>query len=430
MSLSPLGNFASTDPDARERWLIGESQVLSAIAMGAPLREILTGIVQLVESQDTEMIASILLLDEDGCMRLGAAPSLPTRYLNQIEGLAIGPQVGSCGTAMYRREAVISSDISTDPLWEAYRDCALECGLHASWSWPILASDGSVLGALAQYYRNPCEPTPYDLHLITVASRLAGLAITRSRELEDANRRLQEISRLKDQFVNLVAHELRPPLTSIRGYAEFLSEGIGGALSNTQQDFVTQIHLGADRLVSLVDDLLDYSRMDAGTFKLFPKETNLSDPVKAVLESFVPQAHRREVTIKAELPDEPLTLTIDPRRFVQILSNLVGNAMKYTPPEGTITVRLLPAQEGARVEVIDTGAGIATTHLPYLFERFYQANPADSAARGTGLGLFISKVLVEAHGGRIGVDSEPGKGSTFWFTMSNVTPQAVLPDGE
>lgn len=432
MRPSPRG-LSLSERERHERQMKGESRILEAIAKGAPLLETLTQIVELVESQSDDMTASILLLDNQGRIRRGAAPSLSPHYLEAIDGEPIGPATGSCGTAMFLKETVITPDIAQDPLWARYRDVALLHGLRASWSTPILATDGTVLGALAQYYGAPCDPTPRDRHVIDNAKRLAEIAFARardderlrlrSRELEDANQRLEEAIRLKNEFVKLVAHELRTPLTAIRGYAEFLSEGIGGELSETQGEFVEQIHLGAERVVMLVDDLLDFARLDAGTFTLHPKPINLSESVSAVLDSFVPQAQAKELTLEAVTPATPVRMTVDPGRVMQVLSNLIGNALKHTPSGGRISVSVQATADGARVEVSDTGSGIAPVHLPRLFERFFQVDPGKGKREGAGLGLFISKVLVEAHGGEIGVESTRGSGSRFWFTLTNLSSE-------
>ena len=156
----------------------GQGRILQMIAANAPLGEILTRLVLLIESQSPGMLCSVLLLSEDGDhIRHGAAPSLPQDYVKAIDGLPIGPKNGSCGTAMYRGERVIVSDISTDPLWEDYRKFALAADLRACWSTPILSGRGKVLGSFAMYYREPRTPTGEEAGLTDVATRIAGLAI-------------------------------------------------------------------------------------------------------------------------------------------------------------------------------------------------------------------------------------------------------------
>ena len=160
----------------------GEAEILEMIALNSPLIEVLDHIVRLVESQLTDMQCSILLLEEDGQhLRHGAAASLPEAYTKAIDGVRIGPNVGSCGTAVYRRETVIVSDITTDPLWANYRDLASSFNLRSCWSTPIMSHQGVVLGTFALYSANVCEPSPVETYLIDVSTRIAGIAIERKR---------------------------------------------------------------------------------------------------------------------------------------------------------------------------------------------------------------------------------------------------------
>jgi PAS domain S-box-containing protein len=161
-----------------EAFRVGQSEVLEMIAANAPLSEILSHLVLLIEAQSPEMLCSVLLLSDDGNhIRHGAAPSLPQKYVKAIDGAPIGPKNGSCGTAMYRGTPVIVTDILRDPLWEDYRDLAAASGLRACWSTPILSGRGKVLGSFAMYYRQPQTPTGTEARLTDVATHIAGLAI-------------------------------------------------------------------------------------------------------------------------------------------------------------------------------------------------------------------------------------------------------------
>jgi PAS domain S-box-containing protein len=170
-----------TDRKRLESVVVGERNVLEMIARGAPLTETLEAIALLVEDRAEGMLVSVLLVDEEGRLHLGAAPSLPAAYNEAIEGAEIGPKAGSCGTAAWRRETVVTTDIATDPLWEDYRELALRHGLASSWSTPLCDPGGTVIGTLAQYYREPRDPTPSDLRLIAIAQHLAEIAIQRHR---------------------------------------------------------------------------------------------------------------------------------------------------------------------------------------------------------------------------------------------------------
>ncbi|MNX29336.1 Histidine protein kinase DivJ [compost metagenome] len=244
--------------------------------------------------------------------------------------------------------------------------------------------------------------------------------------LREQNRKLQELDALKSNFVNAISHDLRTPLTSIVGYAEFLEDEVAGLLTPTQHDFVTQIQRSAARLEHLVDDLLDFARMDAGTFKLALKEADLGALARGVISSLRPLAEEAQVTIVDALPEEPLLALFDAARIERVLMNLIGNALKFTGTGGRIEVSATVEDGRIRCAIRDTGIGIAPEDVSKLFQRFSQLSHGMRQANGTGLGLSISKALVDAHGGEIGVDSELGKGSTFWFALPRVAaPRAI-----
>jgi len=258
-------------------------------------------------------------------------------------------------------------------------------------------------------------------------TRLNRQAVALNAELAGKNERLRrqyhelkelkELDRLKSNFVNAVSHELRTPLTSIRGYAELLEDGVGGELAPAHRDFVTQIARGALRLENLVNDPLDYARMEAGTFQLNPEWVDFGDTARETIDLLKPLAEEADVHLTLELPDEPLRLKMDPCRVGQVLTNLVSNAIKHTPAGGDIQVRAQTLDDHLRFEVADTGEGIAAQDLPRLFQRFSQVGPGGPRVKGVGLGLAISKNLVEAHAGEIGVASQLGRGSVFWVEL-------------
>lgn len=172
------GPFKTSAEKQEEDFRLGQSLILQRIAANAPLNEVLTRLVLLIEAQSPDMLCSVLLLSEDGDhVRHGAAPSLPEDYVKAVDGGSIGPKHGSCGTAMYRGEPVFVTDIFLDPLWEDYRELAAASGLRACWSTPILSGRGKVLGSFAMYYREPRTPTGDEANLTEVATRIAGLAI-------------------------------------------------------------------------------------------------------------------------------------------------------------------------------------------------------------------------------------------------------------
>ncbi|MDB5100786.1 MAG: Sensory box histidine kinase [Cyanobacteria bacterium RYN_339] len=230
--------------------------------------------------------------------------------------------------------------------------------------------------------------------------------------------RLEELDRLKHEFLSAASHELRTPLTSVMGYAEFLQDGIGGPLTPEQLGYVAQIQKGSQRLRRIVDEMLDLARVQAGTFELVPQAAELGEIVREEVLSLLPQAHERQVTLTVEVPPDAMPALVDARRVGQVVLNLVSNALKFTPPGGRVHVLVQRDARGYRVEVRDSGIGIDPAHLHRLFERFFQVDIGIRRAHGgAGLGLTIAKSLVEAHGGTIGVESDPGQGSTFWFHL-------------
>jgi signal transduction histidine kinase len=234
---------------------------------------------------------------------------------------------------------------------------------------------------------------------------------------------LQTLDRLKSDFLNVVTHELRTPLTSIRGFSEFLEDGIGGQLSTDQQDFVRHIQVNAEQLGALVDDLLDLARLEAGRFTLRRQAVELVGLAREVVEGLRPQALSAGLTLAVEAPSPPLTLYADPVRMRQVLGNLLANAVKFTPAGGTVTVAVREAGDSFVLSVQDTGIGIAEEHLPRLFSKFFQVESAlNRTFKGTGLGLPITKGLVEAHGGSIEVTSRPGEGTTVTVRLPRAAP--------
>ena len=234
--------------------------------------------------------------------------------------------------------------------------------------------------------------------------------------LEEQNQQLKELDRVKSLLLNQVSHELRTPLTSLRGYAELLEDNVGGPLTPEQAKFVHQIERSTARLQHLVDDLLDFARIEAGTFRLNVEEHDMRAKVSEIAESLAPQASEAGLHIHMALPEQPVTLKMDAQRIGQVLINLLNNAIKFTPAGGAITVRVSPNGQTVRCEVIDTGPGIPPEDRHKLFVRFSQLENGIRKG-GTGLGLSICKALVEAHGGRIDVESVPGEGANFWFEL-------------
>jgi signal transduction histidine kinase len=224
-----------------------------------------------------------------------------------------------------------------------------------------------------------------------------------------------EAERLKDEFITHVSHELRTPLTAIKGYGELLLSGAGGPLQDAQHGFLETINRNVDDLIAMVNELLDFSEMQAsGRLGVVKRPTRLSSLVEDVVEEWQPRMDEKELTFQVEIPDGLPPIDADIRRLRWAIIHLVRNALQYTPSGGNVTLRLFERNDHLVLDVIDTGIGISATDLENLFDRFYRVTnmPADEV-RGLGVGLYLSNAIVEAHGGEITVVSEEGAGSTF-----------------
>jgi signal transduction histidine kinase len=233
---------------------------------------------------------------------------------------------------------------------------------------------------------------------------------------------------LKGDFIGMISHELRTPLTAIAGYAECLEDDLAGTLTAPQREFVRAIQAGEGRIRAIVEDLLDFARLEAGTFKLACQPTDVVAVTRAELALLEPVAAAAHVQLDVQMAASSLTVQADPMRLSQVLLNLIGNAVKFTPAGGKVSVEVGADGSDARVRVRDTGIGIAPEHLDKVFDRFFQVDAGATRVRGgAGLGLAIAKSLVERQGGRIGVESEVGQGTTFWFTLPLVVAAGQVP---
>jgi histidine kinase len=231
--------------------------------------------------------------------------------------------------------------------------------------------------------------------------------------------KLNQTESMRRRLIGDVSHELRTPLTAIKGSMEGLMDGILPANDETFQ----QIHAEADRLNRLVDDLQELSRVEARAYQLDIKSLDVSSLARTVTKRLAPHAEPKRITLDVELaPDLPHVLA-DEDRATQVLTNLMGNALQYTPENGTITLSAKQVDNEVQIAVRDTGIGIPPEHLPHIFDRFYRVDKSRSrnAGGGSGIGLTIAKHLVEAHGGRIWAESAgEGQGSIFSFSLKIV----------
>ncbi|MEO7650151.1 MAG: HAMP domain-containing sensor histidine kinase, partial [Bryobacteraceae bacterium] len=240
-----------------------------------------------------------------------------------------------------------------------------------------------------------------------------------------------EASRVKTEFLANVSHELRTPLTSIIGFAELMHQGLPGPVNEDQKEYLGDILDCGRHLRRMVNDLLDLASMEAGTIQFCAERSNLHELVASVAASFGPVARDKRLHLETHIADGLTGIEIDPSRLRQVLYNYVSNALKFTPEGGTVTIRLSVEEPGwFRVEVEDTGHGIKPADLGRLFERFVQLTQGEGlsgkSTGGTGIGLSLTKRIVEAQGGTVGVRSTPGSGSVFHAILPR-KPQMVDP---
>ncbi|HEX5871292.1 MAG TPA: HAMP domain-containing sensor histidine kinase, partial [Longimicrobium sp.] len=236
-----------------------------------------------------------------------------------------------------------------------------------------------------------------------------------ARSFDTMTEQLRELDRLKAEFVSVASHEIKTPLSVIRGYVTLLADGIYGEVNEQQQKTLEAVNAQTDRLARLVHRLLDVSRFEAGGARLELREIDLHAFFDDLTSDFRVLALQNGIDFPVRLSDDlPPRILGDEDRLSEVLGNLLSNAFKFTSSGGTIRVEAARHDGGIQVEVEDTGVGIAQEKLPRIFEKFYQVeNDAQPRSVGSGLGLAIAREIVEAHGGTIGAESEEGKGTRF-----------------
>ncbi len=412
-----------TDRKRAEALREGESRILEMIARDAPLGEILENLVQVVEAQYAGLLCSVVLLDEDGQhIRHGAAPSLPKPYTEAINGLRIGPKAGSCGTAMYRREPVAVTDILQDPLWEAYRGAAEPYGLRACWSTPILAHSGKALGSFAMYYREPRSPGPAETRALAMATHLAGIAIERKLAREERERLRQAQSDLAHinrvttmgELTASLAHEIKQPITAAVTNARTCLRWLG-----RDNPDVSEAREAASRIVTDVTRAADIISKISLLFQKGALQHELVDVNGLIREMIVllrNEAGRYAISIRSELAEDLYPVMADRIQLQQVFMNLMLNgidAMKDISTARELTIRSQQVKDGQLlISVCDTGMGLPPQQEEQIFSAFFTTK-----AHGTGMGLPISRSIIETHGGRLWATSDPGRGASFHFAL-------------
>ena len=240
----------------------------------------------------------------------------------------------------------------------------------------------------------------------------------RTSTLQATVEQLQEYDRLKSAFVGVVSHELRTPLTSILSLSENLVGEVAGPLNEKQQHYASRIQANADRLRRMLNELLNLSKLDAGKMELRPMALSLQELLVDLVEAFQPLAHRKSIIMDVGAMESMPKVRADRDKLYEVLANLLENAIKFTPAGGSVRISAQVLDDRhIKMNVSDTGCGISEEHLPRIFDKFYRVQQESGHATGSGLGLAIAKGLVELHGGTLAVESAPGKGTQFYFTL-------------
>jgi signal transduction histidine kinase len=367
--------------------------------------------VDLVNCED----ASIILEDEHtGKLYFLTAAGTKTEALKKIRF----PVEGSiAGTVFRTLEPLIVQDTANDSRFNEEVDKAIDFRTQSILAVPMMFQDRPI-GVLEAINKN--DGGEFDAHdqqiLLTLAAQ-AAVAIENARlvkDLKDANVRLAELDRLKSDFIAIASHELRTPLTLILGYATFLREDASGRASE-QLDLV----LGAaTQLKNLIEDMVNLTNLDAGGAELALQEFSLQEQIQECIASQQQFAAAKSLNIKHAWPDTTVRVQADREKIAIVVTNLLNNAIKYTPPGGRIQVGVRRDGGMVAVSVSDTGMGIPETELDRIFDRFYQIESHLTRVQGgMGLGLSIAKGMIDLHGGRIWAESVEGRGSRFTFSL-------------
>ena len=416
-------------------------KTLERIARDASLDELLCCVAQYVEQGIPGSLCSVLLVDESGTrLRHGAAPSLPDEYNQAVDGLKIGKGLGSCGTAAFLRQRVVVEDLEPHPYWKNFQP-ARDAGLRSCWSEPVFASNGTLLGTLAVYHREPRAPGEGDIQLIESAAHLAGIAIGRvrgdegRRVLEEQLRHSQKIEAV-GQLAAGVAHDFNNLLTPIIVYGDMLlrlcPEG------SQQARMVTSMSSAAQKASDLTQKLLSFGRKQVLHMDLL----DLNDVIVSFRDIMRATA-RDNISIDLRLSPGASRVEADRGQLEQILLNLLLNAQDAITGGGSVCIEtghLILDEEFHRQHPVakpghyillafsDDGCGIAEETLKHMYEPFFTTK---EVGRGTGLGLATVYGIVKRHGGCIDVKSRPGEGTRFAIYLpasaSTAEPVIALP---
>jgi signal transduction histidine kinase len=392
--------------------------VSQAVNSTLDIEAVLTTIVaKAVDLSATEAGAIYTFDDSRREFWLRATHGMDDAMIAAIRDRRIGAGETAIGKAATERIPIQIPDVLKES--SLVFDIVVRAGYRAVLVVPLLRPD-QIVGALVVRRKQPGEFPKSIVDLLETFADQSVLAIQNARlfrEIEEKSRELAEASKHKSQFLANMSHELRTPLNAILGYAELMLDSIYGEPTEKMRTVLERLQSNGRHLLGLINDVLDLSKIEAGQLTLSLADYSLGDVVHGVVAAVEPLAAEKRLAFTAKVSPSLPTGHGDERRLSQVLLNLVGNAIKFTD-KGEVAIRASATNGAFTVSVCDTGPGIPVADQSKIFEEFQQADSSITRKKGgTGLGLSIAKRIIEMHGGRIWVESEPGKGSTFYFTL-------------
>ena len=349
-----------------------------------------------------------------------ATDRLPDELVEVLRATPIRKGEGALGRVAMTGEPVEIRDIEDESSYPSrLREIRNRSGHRSVLAVPLLRED-HLLGALAVSRTTPGEFAQEVIALLKTFATQSALAIQNARlyrEIEVKSKELEAASRHKSEFLANMSHELRTPLNAIIGFSEVLSERMFGEINEKQAEYIGDILQSGQHLLTLINDILDLSKIEAGRMELELSDFDLGSTIENTLVLVRERAQRRGITLARTIDDRLGIIRADERKVKQVLLNLLSNALKFTPEGGRIDVQGAAHDGSAEISVTDTGVGIAPEDQETVFEEFRQVGTAYKKVEGTGLGLAISRKFIELHGGKIWVTSKVGSGSTFSFTL-------------
>jgi signal transduction histidine kinase len=351
---------------------------------------------------------------------LRATHNYDAEFVEAVRATPLRKGEGLMGRAVEMREPVQVADITQPGAYQSsHRDTLVRFGYRALLSVPLLRED-QIIGSLSFTRKAPGDFPPEVVDVLKTFATQSALAIQNARlfrEIADKSAQLEAASRHKSEFLANMSHELRTPLNAIIGFSEVLVDRMFGELNDKQAEYLKDIHASGTHLLSLINDILDLSKVEAGRMELELSEFDLPSAIDNALILVRERASRREIRLGSTIDERLGMIGGDERKVKQVLLNLLSNALKFTPEGGRIEVGAVPRDGAVEVSVRDTGVGIAPEDQEAVFEEFRQVGASAAKQEGTGLGLALCRKFVELHGGKIWVTSQVGAGSTFTFTL-------------